>query len=120
MGDMADDADSWAEAKNNLEELHGVIKGNIHGPAIRLLHPSSESITLDAVIKTKQAQYAINKTSPVGSRIACPSCGVKFIKTTYNKIFCSNQKTTKRSNNCKDRYWHYTDLTRRDRAINGA
>jgi hypothetical protein len=41
----------------------------------------------------------------IGAKVACPACGKPFIKTTYNKRFCSNQRATGRGvNSCKDRY----------------
>jgi len=54
--------------------------------------------------KMAQYTYKKNQTSPIGSEIQCPICKRIFIKTTYHKSFCSNQKTTSRFS-CKDRYW---------------
>lgn len=64
----------------------------------------------------KRDLYTIAKEAKVGSTIACPNCKKMHVKTTYHKIFCSNQKTKPGKRNCKDRYWNTTDETRRERA----
>jgi hypothetical protein len=57
--------------------------------------------------------YNIAKTAKVGELITCPACGKQFIKKTYNQIFCNNAKT-KKSYNCKDRYWNTVDPNKRN------
>ena len=49
-------------------------------------------------------KYQAAKAAPVGSLIKCaaPGCGKKFIKKSYQQVFCSN----KGRGNCKDRYWN--------------
>ncbi len=56
-------------------------------------------------IRTKEIEYRYDKAraAAVGSTVACPVCGTRFVKTTYHKSFCSNQKTVKRGS-CKDKY----------------
>lgn len=49
-------------------------------------------------------RYQIAKAAKVGSKIFCPGCGKLFVKTTYNKVFCSNGRTVKGQSSCKDRY----------------
>jgi hypothetical protein len=56
--------------------------------------------------------YMIAKCAKVGEFIQCPACGRRFIKKTYNQIFCTNAKTKIR-NNCKDRYWNNIDPKKR-------
>lgn len=51
--------------------------------------------------------YDSAKVAKTGAKIRCPGCGKAVIKTTYNKVFCSNQRTTARGvNSCKDFYWN--------------
>jgi hypothetical protein len=57
--------------------------------------------------------YDVAKSAKVGDYITCPSCGKKFVKKTYNQVFCSNAKT-KDSMNCKDRYWNDIDPRKRN------
>jgi hypothetical protein len=47
--------------------------------------------------------YDANRAASVGETVKCPVCGTPFIKTTYHKVFCSNQKTVKHGS-CKDKY----------------
>lgn len=64
----------------------------------------------------KRDLYEIAKSAKVGTMIACPNCKTMHKKTTYHKIFCSNQRTKPGRRNCKDRYWNTTDENRRARA----
>ena len=65
-------------------------------------NPSPSFLSDQASYEYKYQQV---KKAPVGSKVSCPVCDKTFIKTTYNKTFCSNQKTTKRGkNSCKDLY----------------
>jgi hypothetical protein len=66
--------------------------------------------------KEKRDLYEVAKAAKVGSMIACPNCKKMHKKTTYHKIFCSNQRTKPGRRNCKDRYWNTTDEVRRERA----
>jgi len=43
-----------------------------------------------------------NKEAKVGDECICPSCGTKFIKETYQQVFCK----TKGGTICKDKYWN--------------
>jgi hypothetical protein len=74
---------------------------------------------LPAVPKTfvsiMESRYTDNVKAGVNTVIACPVCSKHFKKTTYHKIFCSNQKTHG-SGNCKDRYWNTVDPERTKRA----
>lgn len=58
-----------------------------------------------ATQRSKDLEYKYDKakSAPVGSMIQCPVCGTSIKKTTYHKVFCSNQKTVRRGS-CKDRY----------------
>lgn len=64
-----------------------------------------------AAIRFK-ARYDIAKAAATGSNINCPVCNKVHVKTTYHKVFCSNQKT-RRGGNCKDHYWNVADDVRR-------
>lgn len=55
-----------------------------------------------------KARYDIAKAAQTGSNINCPVCNKVHVKTTYHKVFCSNQKTRK-GGNCKDHYWNVAD-----------
>jgi hypothetical protein len=57
--------------------------------------------------------YNKAKLAKVGDFVQCPVCGRRFIKQTYNQIFCSNAKTKLR-NNCKDKYWNNIDPKKRN------
>lgn len=63
--------------------------------------------SLDRWEKRARFLYIVARKALVGSTIECPSCKSSFVKTAYNKTFCSNQKTVKRGAlSCKDRYWN--------------
>ena len=47
-------------------------------------------------------KYKANKKAAVGQECVCPSCGSKFIKSSYQQVFCK----TKGGTVCKDRYWN--------------
>jgi len=60
----------------------------------------------EKVSKKQQIEiYQTNRNMSVGSKITCPMCKKIFEKTTYQKAFCSNQKTRKESS-CKDNFWN--------------
>lgn len=58
--------------------------------------------------------YERAKKAIVGSTIRCPYCNKNHTKNTYQKVFCSNQKTRGR-NNCKDNFWNTVDPNKRCR-----
>ena len=47
-------------------------------------------------------RYLLNKSIGIGCECYCPSCGSKFIKKTYQQVFCK----TKPGTQCKDKYWN--------------
>lgn len=53
---------------------------------------------------------SLNKSAPVGTFCVCPACGVKFIKETYQQVFCK----TKGGTVCKDKYWNTVTPTKRN------
>lgn len=58
--------------------------------------------------------YLRAQNAKVGESISCPHCNKKHIKSTYQKVFCSNH-TTKGRNNCKDNFWNKVDPDKRSR-----
>lgn len=44
----------------------------------------------------------INLKSKVGAECVCPSCGTKFVKNSYQHVFCKSKKGTR----CKDDFWN--------------
>ena len=46
----------------------------------------------------------------IGSEISCPSCGTKFVKKSYNSVFCKSKGKTV----CKDHYWNNVDECKRN------
>lgn len=46
----------------------------------------------------------------IGSEITCPSCQTKFLKKSYNSVFCK----TKGKTVCKDYYWNNVDEKKRN------
>ena len=46
----------------------------------------------------RKLQYEANKSAKVGTEIACPICGTKFIKRQYSQAFCDTK--------CKDVFWN--------------
>jgi hypothetical protein len=58
------------------------------------------------LIKAREA--ALN--SVVGGVIACPSCGTRHAKSSYQSVFCKSKGGTK----CKDNYWNNVDGEKRD------
>lgn len=51
-----------------------------------------------------------NRKSKVGTECVCPSCGSKFIKETYQQVFCKERPGTY----CKDYYWNNVTPTKRN------
>ena len=49
-----------------------------------------------------KVRYRQNKSNIVGDLCICPSCGSRFVKTTYAQAFCQTKTGTK----CKDKYWN--------------
>lgn len=54
--------------------------------------------------------YNLNKEAKVGDEIKCPSCKAKFIKKSYQQVFCKTKKGSK----CKDKYWNTVTPTKRN------
>jgi len=59
--------------------------------------------------KLKQ-RYELVKKTKVGDECICPSCGTKFIKSSYQQVFCK----TKGGTVCKDKYWNTVTPTKRN------
>jgi len=55
-------------------------------------------------------RYNLNKSAKVGESLVCPSCGSKFIKSTYQQAFCKSKSGTK----CKDKYWNTVMPTKKN------
>lgn len=60
-------------------------------------------------------RYNDAKNAETGTTIRCPFCNKAIVKSTYNKVFCSNGRTRK-NKNCKDGYWNFVPIARRERA----
>lgn len=71
----------------------------------------------EELVRKMRARFLLASTANVGDSIVCPTCGKTHIKTTYNKVFCSNGRTNKGRANCKDRYHNTVSEERRDRAV---
>lgn len=106
MGQGAEDADAWAEAREGYNEVRALLKS-----------PNGGS-TAPSHVSAMRAQYDANRAAKTGSHVNCPVCGVSFKKTTYHKVFCSNQKTQRGRSSCKDQYWNTVDEKRYERALN--
>ena len=65
-------------------------------------------------ISIMKYHYNKAKDAKVGDNIVCPGCNGRHIKTTYQKVFCSNIKT-KPTGNCKDKFWNIVDPEKRCR-----
>ena len=68
-----------------------------------------------ATIKSYKTQYEANKLAKVGTEIICPVCRKKFIKKSYQQVFCV-RTDRKQKHRCKDIYWNSVDDNRRLRA----
>jgi beta-N-acetylglucosaminidase len=53
-------------------------------------------------------RYKHNKDTKVGEECICPSCGTKFIKQSYQQVFCKSKGGTI----CKDKYWNTVTPTK--------
>lgn len=71
---------------------------------------------MPAQIKLMKDRYQVAKLAKTGSTIICPTCGKSHTKTSYQKVFCSNG-TKNKAHNCKDKYWNFTDDSRRERMM---
>lgn len=60
--------------------------------------------------KALSKAYKLAKEAKVGNSALCPSCGSKFIKTSYQQAFCKTQGGT----TCKDNYWNNVTPTKRN------
>lgn len=67
-------------------------------------------------IRHKRKLYVKARKAKVGTVIECPWCGKQHMKSTYNKVFCSNAKTLI-GGNCKDDYWNLVDPVRYQRKL---
>jgi hypothetical protein len=56
------------------------------------------------------SQRYANKDAKIGDECVCPTCGSKFIKETYQQVFCK----TKEGTICKDGYWNFVDESKRN------
>jgi len=54
--------------------------------------------------------YNLNKIAKNGDTCICPACDQKFIKTSYQQVFCK----TKGGTICKDKYWNTVTPTKRN------
>lgn len=66
------------------------------------------------------SRYTLAKNASVGSTITCPSCGVKFVKRSYQNTFCGlrgKNSHKKQGRKCKDMYWNSVDDGRNLRAV---
>jgi len=63
---------------------------------------------------TLLGRYKRAKETSTGGTHQCPSCGTEVVKSTYNKVFCSNGRTKGRGN-CKDWFWNIIDPEKRCR-----
>ena len=62
-------------------------------------------------LKTRMiARKAANRAAEIGSECICPTCCNKFVKMTYNQVFCK----TKGGTICKDGYWNFVDESKRN------
>ena len=60
--------------------------------------------------KSLSKAYKLAKEAKVGTSAICPSCGGKFIKTSYQQAFCKSQGGTI----CKDNYWNNVTPNKRN------
>ena len=51
-----------------------------------------------------------NREASVGVECACPTCSTKFIKESYQQVFCKSKGGTV----CKDGYWNFVDESKRN------
>jgi hypothetical protein len=109
-GDMSEDADAWAEAREGYLEVRAVM-----ADMTKVLQKSTTVGEKQNNIRDMLDAYQTAKSSLVGSQVHCPTCGKLHTKTTYHKVFCSNGRT-KRGGNCKDVYWNSVDEKRAERA----
>lgn len=105
MGQGAEDADAWDEAREGYREVRALMKG------------ASKPSKAPSHASTMKTQYDANRAAKVGSKLSCPVCGASFLKTTYHKVFCSNQKTHRGKSSCKDQYWNSATPERMARTI---
>jgi len=103
MGQGAEDADAWAEAREGYNELRALMKG------------AGKPSKAPSRASTMKTQYDANRAAKIGSKLSCPVCRASFLKTTYHKVFCSNQKTQRGSSSCKDQYWNVATPERKER-----
>jgi len=61
-------------------------------------------------VKILRKRYKAAKAAKVGETVICPSCGHKFVKKSYQQVFCKTFPGTK----CKDNYWNNVTPTKRN------
>ena len=58
-------------------------------------------------------EYGFAKSAKVGDEVCCPSCKTKFVKSSYQQVFCKTKGGTK----CKDYYWNNVTPEKRDKGL---
>lgn len=63
--------------------------------------------------------YLTNRGAKVGALLLCPTCGRRFIKRSYQNVFCGTRGKGGKKNKgvlCKDTYHNSISEKRRERA----
>ena len=61
-------------------------------------------------IEEMKAIYQENQKASNSTECTCPSCKTKFIKKSYQQVFCKTKTWTK----CKDKFWNSVTLGKRN------
>jgi hypothetical protein len=82
--------------------------------ALQDQHADAEAaeIVRTVALAVRTERYDAAKAAAVGTTIACPWCGKRFGKRSYQQVFCSN----KGRGNCKDSYHNQATPERLERA----
>ena len=106
-----DDIDSW------LDELESQQTGyEVNDRKWDTLYKRQRRLETNLQREEMIARYQAARSAPNRSMIKCPTCGEEHQKTTYHKVFCSNSRTHGK-NNCKDKYWNFSDMQRHMKAL---
>lgn len=95
----AEALEDWAEFEEDIEDV-----------LERYVAPPSRKGS-DSIITKMIQLYDLAQAARIHATIQCPCCKKMHTKTTYHKVFCSNDKTKGRGN-CKDYYWNTVNPAR--------
>jgi len=122
MGDMAEYYDDREDgSKEELQRLFGMGAAwqhkYVYQETPHLIYQNKlmdQGLTLEQRSDMAYEQYIKNGNMKVKQTCVCPSCGVEFIKGSYQQRFCKVK--LKMQSSCKDFFHNFVNVKRREKA----